>query len=416
MTIQPASGMPMHEPAVAISGEKPAARKQADASGDQVTIGGKDQEAPPARKKWTVLLYSAADNNLEDAMLQDAIDLESVGSDANTNVLLQLDRGESPSSASGAWTGCRRFYLEQDNDGENINSPVLQDMGQLDMASSEKLSDFIQWGVNNYPADHYFLIISDHGGGWSGAISDGSHNSWMKMQDLGNAVADAESKTGKKLDIIGFDACLMASTEVGYEIKDNANFMVASEATEGADGWPYVQIFTSKTLNSLQRALREKLELPPDEVAKKIVKEAEGFQGTLSTLSAADLSRMGDLVSATSEFAEKLMATSTPKEVIKSAIQNAESFSGYKDQYDFAEKLTSSPEVTDEELKASAQKMMDAIKNAVIAEQHSDYKDGAHGLTIELPSWSYSPPGEEYKGLKFSQDSKWDEFLEKLGE
>lgn len=419
MTIQPAGMSPVFDnqgDKARLPQEKPELQEK-QAPQDQVAISGQDQDNPGvAKKKWTVLLYSAADNNLEDVLLQDAMDLESVGSDTNTHVLLQIDRGRYPSSESGAWGGCRRFYLEKDSDSSNINSPVLEDLGQVNMADPRTLSEFVQWGVNNYPADHYFLIVSDHGGGWEGVIDDGSHGSWMKTKVFAEAIADAEKNTGKKLDIIGFDACLMASTEVGYELKDGANFLVASEETEGAEGWPYTQIFTSRILNSMQRALRQKLDMPADEVAKKIIKEAEGFQGDLPTLSAADLTKMKDLAAATDEFAGCLIATDTPKETIKSLIKQVESFSGFKDQYDFAEKMVNSPEVSDEALKAAAQKMMNAIKNTVIAEQHASDREGAHGLTVELPSWSYSPPDGDYKDLKFSQDTKWDEFLGKLGE
>ncbi|MDQ7824401.1 MAG: clostripain-related cysteine peptidase [Candidatus Eremiobacteraeota bacterium] len=412
--IQPAGHSPYFERAQGMPA--PQAHENEGASCDTVSLG----EAPPddgtpgvEKKKWTVMLYSAADNNLEDALLQDAIDLESVGSDKNTNVLLQLDRGKNPSSMSGAWPGCHRYFLNNDSDGKNLNSPVLNDMGQVNMADPKTLTDFISWGMKNYPAEHYMVIISDHGGGWPGAVEDDSHGGWMKTRDINKALEDAAKEGGQKLDIVGFDACLMATSEVGYELKDSAGFMVASENTEGADGWPYPQILTQKSLRNLQRALREKLDITPEEVAKKIIKDAEGFQHSLSTLSAVDLSKMKDVAAATDAFADKLMATATPRETLRNIIKSTKSWYGFKDQFDFAERIINSKDVKDEELKTAAKSMMEAIGTAVIAEQHTAAHKGAHGLTIELPSYP-SAPSDEYKELKLSQDTKWDEALGKL--
>jgi hypothetical protein len=411
-SISPSGSTPLYEQNRLKEGRGEPARDEGKEPVDSLSQGTAERPGEPqaGKKKWTILLYSAADNNLERYMVQDVIDLESVGSDANTNLLAQVDRGERPSSLSGGWAGCRRFFLEKDGDSSAINSPPAQDLGQVNMSDPQTLTDFLVWGMKNYPADHVFLVISDHGNGWKGAMEDDSHHGWMKTKDINKAIEDAEKIVDQKLDIVGFDACLMASSEVGYELKDSAGFLVASENTEGADGWPYPQIFTSQSLNRLQRAISHKLDLPPEEVAKKVVKEAEGVQGTLATMSATDLSRMKDLAGATDAFAEKLIATPTDKQILKSIIQDTQSFYGYKDQIDFCERLIASPSVSDEELKAAAKTMMAAVKNAVIAEQHSPSKKGAHGLTIELPAWG-GGPSEEYKGLKLSQDTKWDEAI-----
>ncbi|MDQ7826618.1 MAG: clostripain-related cysteine peptidase [Candidatus Eremiobacteraeota bacterium] len=365
-------------------------------------------------KKWTVLLYSGGDNNLDYDCIQDVIDLEKVGSDKNTNVLVQIDRGENPSEISGGWKGCRRFLIGKDNNPSAIDSPVLEDLGQVNMADPKVLTDSIVWAAKSYPSEHFFLIMADHGGGWPGAMEDDSHKGWMKTGEIRSAIEEAEKQVGKKIDIVGFDACLMASSEVGYELRDCADFMIASEETEGVDGWPYINIFSGKILKSLQRALTAKLDISPDEVAKKVVKEAEGYPDTLPTLSAIELSKMSALARATDRFAEKLIATDTPPETIRSMISSTETFEGFKDQYDFAERIAGNPGVKDEALRQAAREMMNSVRDAVIAEQHAKERTGAHGLHIELPDGSSAPPGDDYKELGLSKDTKWDEALMKL--
>lgn len=58
------------------------------------------------------------------------------------------------------------------------------------------------------------LVIADHGKGWEGLIQDDSHKGWMSVPQLRQALDTAQKATGQKLDVLGFDACQMASVEV----------------------------------------------------------------------------------------------------------------------------------------------------------------------------------------------------------
>lgn len=264
------------------------------AVGDSVSLNSGSDSIEKTKKKWTVLLYSAADNNLETALVKDVAELESVGSSNEMNLVAQLDRGDRPSSLSGGWDGCKRFYLTKDDDRSTINSPALADLGQVNMSDPKVLSDFIQWGMKEFPAENYILIMSDHGAGWPGALQDISHNDFASTPSLKDGIMDAEKKTGQKINIIGFDACLMASTEVAHELSNAGDFLVASQNTEGGDGWPYSKIFSDKVASKMQQALSSKLDVDPREVAKAMVNESEGFP-SISTLAAMDLAKMPEL-------------------------------------------------------------------------------------------------------------------------
>ena len=365
---------------------------------------GPDQPPPgPQKKKWTVLLYSASDNNLVSFMSSDVNELEAVGSDANTNLVVQFDpRGGE----------CKRYLLEKDSDPNVINSPMLSNMGQVDMADPRTLAEFIKWGEQNYPAEHYVLIISDHGNGWKGAISDDSaHGSWMDMPEIKAGLAAAQAETGIKLDVVGYDCCLMANTEVGYEMKDVANYLVASEQTEGADGWPYTRVFTGKVLQTLQRCLRDKIEIDPREFAIKVVKSSDGFPAT-KTMSATDLGQMPEFALVIDVLADKLMATQTPKETLKAIARSTQSFYGFKDIGDFCTRIINEPAISDQGLKTSAQLVLDILKTkVVIAEEHiPSYK--THGLTMEIPS--YGGTGSGYGDLDFAKETKWKQAMDGL--
>ncbi len=140
----------------------------------------------------------------------------------------------------------------------------LTNIGNVDMGSAAALTDFIEWAAYAYPADHYALILWDHGAGWKsrasvtksnlfrGAIQDETSGSFMSLPNLAAAVRNA----GVHMDLINFDACLMAMYEVAYELKDLADFLVFSEETEPSDGDPYDTILTD-LVNSPDMSARE---------------------------------------------------------------------------------------------------------------------------------------------------------------
>ncbi len=393
---------------------------------DKVTLGGSSEKGDSSRifssgkAKWTILVYSAGDNNLEPDHVKDVIEMEKVGSSPALNIVVQLDRGEKPSSISGGWKGARRYLLLKDNDDKNINSPVLEDLGQINMSKPENLTDFIKWGMKNFPADHYMLIMSDHGEGWEGAMQDYSHSGWMELPQIKKALVDAQRETGKKIDIIGFDACLMGEAEVAYELKDVGDYFVASEETEGAEGWPYQRILTPEVLEVLNSALIMKLNLSPRQLAGLVVRESAKNQEDLPTMSAVDLSKMDVLAKASKGFAKALIDTDTPSEVLKKLAIFSEAFgqsqfgSEYKDYYDFCKKIVESKDITDVKLKTEAKKVMQALDEVIVAVESSKKYPNAHGLSIHLPSYGFRP-WPHYRKLDFPEDTGWDEAIEAIG-
>ena len=50
----------------------------------------------------------------------------------------------------------------------------------------------------------------------------------------------------QRLEFVGFDACLMGTVETAYAIKNNVDYLIASEEIEPGTGWNY-----KKLLNQL---------------------------------------------------------------------------------------------------------------------------------------------------------------------
>ncbi len=108
------------------------------------------------------------------------------------------------------------------------------------MAEPDTLADFIRWGVKTCPAKKYALVLWDHGGGAkTGLFIDELYDGdTMYINEIGDALRDI----GVHFEAVLFDACMMANLETAYQIRESANWMIASEEVvpgEGTDikGW-----------------------------------------------------------------------------------------------------------------------------------------------------------------------------------
>jgi DNA uptake protein ComE-like DNA-binding protein len=224
------------------------------------------------KKKWTFMVFINADNNLEGAGIGDINEMEKVGSDENMNIVVQIDRHEDSVDANnqehvydvsnGNWTGTRRYYIERDNNESAVSSQVKRKLGEDDVGTVSSLTKFVKWSIDSYPAEHYYLIVWNHGGGLDGISWDDQSGSHISAEQLMEAVDNASKIAGKKIDIVNFDACLMAMLEIALQLKDNADIMIASEEVEPGYGLPYTDILVR---------LAAEPNITPDELAKHVV-------------------------------------------------------------------------------------------------------------------------------------------------
>lgn len=97
------------------------------------------------------------------------------------------------------------------------------------------------------PSDSYGLILGSHASGWMKGNSvqskafgdDDGYN--IDIPDLADVLKNSFSE---KLDFVLFDACMMGTAEVGYELKEITSHCIASVMGTPALGFPYKQIFS----------------------------------------------------------------------------------------------------------------------------------------------------------------------------
>lgn len=95
------------------------------------------------------------------------------------------------------------------------------------------------------PSDSYGLILGSHASGWVKGTSvptkafgdDDGYN--IDIPDLADVLKNSFSE---KLDFVLFDACMMGTAEVGYELRETTSYCIASVMETPVYGFPYDQI------------------------------------------------------------------------------------------------------------------------------------------------------------------------------
>lgn len=179
-------------------------------------------------------------------------DLESEGAAASLDITEMKDANfDHEHTKVLVYTGgTKKWALDEISEEENAIFEVVD--GQLNkvqtypkktMTEPGNIVDFVDFAYENYPADMYDLILWDHGGGpiyGYGLDENSVMSSPMKVTALAKALSETKlSLSGKKFDLIGFDACLMGSVEVAMTLSRYGDYMIASEEVEPGDGWNY---------------------------------------------------------------------------------------------------------------------------------------------------------------------------------
>jgi hypothetical protein len=370
--------------------------------------------AEPA--EWTFMVYLDGDNDLEGAGIDDFMEMSTVGSNSEVNILVQFDRISGYDSSNGNWTSTKRFRVMSGM--APTSGSALQDIGEANMGDPATLIDFVQWGMTSYPADHYAVVVWDHGSGWrlrpeevppvkDVAYDDSSGGDALDMPELLAAMDTLSNGGSDPLDLVGFDACLMGMIEVDNQLIPYVDVRVGSEETEPWDGWPFDAILSALVADPTMSA---------GQLGTVIVDEYYASYGNSETQSAVDLGTPYDALNTTvDDFALALMGgVCAHYDEIENARGSTQEFYNpiYIDLYDFAYQV--SQEVNDATIDAAATAVMNAVNGAVIREQHGGGWPGAHGISIYFPESASSYDGD-YDGdtgwLQFTADTQWDEWL-----
>jgi len=344
--------------------------------------GGPGGTPLAADDSWTVMTYMIADTNLEFFQMEDMAEQEAVGSRPGFNLIAYVDRSAEYSSdpviGIPDWSGAKVIEVKRAGGSE-----VLSDEGDVNTGDPAVLAEFVARTIKAYPAAHYALILNDHGSSWPGVGADGSaDNDQLTLAELHQGIADGLDGGGlDKLDLIGFDACLMATYETASTLQDVADRMLASQELEPGYGWNYTALETAARGGDV------------DELSASII-TAFGEQSTEQgeaqvTLSETDLTKMAAVDTAVDEFSQALIGdvTGVGPTVGRSLAQNL-GFGATPD-YNFymtdlgmlAEQISAGAS----SVSGPADALTQAIDDAIVNKVDGQATRGASGMAIYFP-------------------------------
>ena len=376
----------------------------------------------PNKSKWTVLVYMNAANDLYTFSPLNFNQLE-VAAAKPDQVRMVVQWKQSTSAFPGSsFDGTRRYLVNYDTTSA-INSQVLAsnmtepDGSPLDMGNASNLLDFVKWGKATYPADRYCLVVWNHGNGWrtkTGMLNlpvrgfsydDQSHNAiqtWQIPAALGS----------EHLDIFAWDCSLMQMSEVAYELRNNADYIVGSEESPPGEGYPYDTIFgafrdnASQDTATLSKNFVDKTLAVPAYATRKI---------TQSVLRSSALNALATAVSNLGQQLEANAAVMTPvATTIRGSGQGYSVFPNYRyfyDLVDVCDRIDASGAAPTSVTNATAA-VRTAVANAMVYEGHNSESPGSHGIAIDLSPQSYVPTMiSDYRKMQFATATQWDEWL-----
>ena len=382
---------------------------------------------------WTVLVYMPYDNNLEgcDDEIGDPVglvEMMNVKPSKRVKVLIQIDRSKEYYNGSIGnqknWTGCKRLKLE------NGLLKGISDLGSIDSANPDKLKDFINWGIKKYPAKRYFLILADHGMAWQGYAADEEFDSTMTLSKLSSAILSGLSDTNlSKIDVIYFDACMMADLAVACALEDCAKVLVASEEIQLRAGYGYILTSLVYKPNMTPKELGVSI------VNANVLQSIHASAEVIVTQTSINLSKVNAVVLALKKFTDLLIAKlndhdkiaiEIAKNIKSSALSckyfgelDTGGYEGLLDLKHFVEIFIKKTKYAD--LITSGKTVINTINGAVFYNKSGDEHSDANGFSIFLPIQKIKSKGFEsalsnYSKIKLAKETNWDKLLQLVKE
>ncbi len=361
----------------------------------------------PRIADWTLMVYMAADNNLDAWAYESLSYMEAVELTEEVNVVVLWDGYYEPA-----------YMYEVVNGGHELVRDFPLNEKEVNMGDSNTLNAFVNFATKKFKAQHYLLDLWDHGDDFTGSCWDEHPEDYLTHEEV---VAGVE---GHHIDILAYDACLEAMIEVAYEYNARnmqVDYLVGCENYVPLYGLPYDEILEALTASP---------DMSPLDFAKVIVTEyVEFYQprahfdgGVMATLSVIDLSMVDEAVAALADLTLKLGNNMTEYHDLISEARGEGNLPWAEYGWEYYIDLPSFVKylrdyAPDNEVSELAGNLLSTLQEDVIkAVGNSEPMDSAEalGLGIWFPpssatQWTYIGL-ETYKTLEFASQG-WLDFL-----
>ena len=297
---------------------------------------------------WTIMIYFCG-ADLESDSGYASNDIEEILSVSNqpddVNIILETGGTTRWHTTGIDANALSRFHVE------NKHLVLDEKLTKANMGKQSTFESFLNWGLQEYPAENVGVILWNHGGALDGCCFDDSVGSdELLNSETAAAFENVFTENGiDKLEFVGYDCCLMQVQDIAEFNSKYFNYMIASEEAEDASGWDYDtwldDVYDDKDIDTILQAT------------------CDGFVATCGndsdqTLSYIDLSKMDDYFTKFEAMASAIKATAkSNSSTFSSIIKSVKSFGdgwwssglddyGTIDGLDFLNKLGSNAKFT----------------------------------------------------------------------
>jgi len=357
------------------------------------------------KQKLTLLIYMAADNNLDGSGEEDLESLRKGSIYSDMTIVVQRDRWAFVDEAETV-----RYHIKG---GEIFKEEVL---GETNTGDPKVLRNFIEESAKAYPADKLMVVVWSHGSGVDDAdIYNGKRDLYFvpenEIEEIAVAFDDSAQDfldnielqkaldVSVKIDVLGFDACLMGMFEVAYQLRHKSDVFVGSQYVEPSSGWDYPRILEDLRVEDSATNIGEELvQFYADYY------ERESYDVTQSAFKMEQIEEVAKNLDA---FAKAVRDNVESKKDLKYTFLSSQMFgqSDYIDLVDFVKKVKSRLKL--EAVEPYADKLLDSLDKMIIANHTIGYRmRDAHGVSIYFPSEKrpFKETFEMYEKLDFSKE------------
>lgn len=184
---------------------------------------------------WTLMVYDVADtSNIANDMIANLAAFTRVPEMANVNIVAMVDLPEQtdPGYPQATLPGIAPFTTTKIVVLEDGRWNEVADLGEVSMGRPDTLATFIERVAKEFPAAKHGLVLSDHGGGWTGGYVDTGppSTSALTIADMRAGIITGMQRGGiDSFEFISHDSCLMAAYEAASALGPLSKALVASE-------------------------------------------------------------------------------------------------------------------------------------------------------------------------------------------
>lgn len=336
----------------------------------------------------TVMVYMIGSDLESDGGCATSDLQEMISSNISGNVHLLVQTGGTKTWQNDVMQNGKVQRWEVTGDGVT----ELDNLGRLSMVQPSTVSDFIKYCAAKYPANRYELIFWNHGGGtvWGYGSDEIFGQSSLSLAQIDQALTDG----GVKFDVIGYDACLMATIENALMLEKHADYLIASEELEPGSGWNYA---------SWLPKLVENTSIEPIELGKAVVDGFVEQNSSSDTLSMIELREVPYTYQMLSKYIESAKGSITADHLSFSQVSQARSKA--KTYYDGNSEMVDIVDLVSRLDVDGGDDVVAAINSAVKYRNVCSVR-GSNGLSMYFPYAAldyYSSTRQDVESLGFDE-------------